>query len=300
MRIRLAVPDDLHEDDKEASINAALESVARGNEGLIASGRVPTFSRALQVRGIKWKPEPPGDEHFDLATTVYRRGHGDCDDLAPYHAASLRVTGRDPLAYPFVYRSGPDRYHAVVRRGDGSIDDPSKAAGMGSVGSDGAAAPLWASMFDDRLALATYPLRGGQWAARVDVPSVTMPMVYSQLAQGGAPSSAVVGALRGARIVCAEDCSEMSAARIAGLHDLLLGVPPDQVEEALEGHGCVGFLPALAPAAMSLAAPLASKALSMFGGGGGGGGAGGGAPAPASMGPGTALHCPGGPIIVRF
>lgn len=298
MRVRLAVPEDLDEDTKQAALNAALESVTQANTGLIAARRVPIFERALKERGIKWQPEPPGDEHFDLATTVYRRRHGDCDDLAPYQAASLRVTGRDPEAQAVVYRSGPDRYHAVVLRGDGSVDDPSRRAGMGRVQGDGYAAPIWPAMMGDRLSLAAYPLSQG-WAARVDVPSENAPLVYSNLARGAYPAAAVVGALRGSRLVCGHDCSDLDLMRISGLHDLLLGIPEDVVGEALDRAGLVGFLPALAPAALSLAAPMASKALSMFGGGGGKGGGGGGA-APAGPSPGSTLHCPGGPIIVRF
>jgi hypothetical protein len=46
-----------------------------------------------------------------------------------------------------VKRSGPNRWHAVVRRGDGSIDDPSLRAGMGpnvAPGHRGATVPLMA------------------------------------------------------------------------------------------------------------------------------------------------------------
>ena len=134
------------------------------------------FSDAVSAGRVRWKPEPPGDEHFDLSTTVAKRGWGDCDDLAPWRAAELRVTGQDPEAYSYVYPSGPHRWHAIVRRGDGSDEDPSRAAGMGAVGGDEYGGPFWPSMFGNRLSLATYPLRQG-WAGRVDVPSSTHPMV---------------------------------------------------------------------------------------------------------------------------
>ena len=127
MRVNVAIPE-AHVD--APVLNAALESVTRLNEEMLAQGEVPTFTDGLK-EGIKWKPEPPGDEHFDHAATVLRRKWGDCDDLAPWQAASLRHTGEDPEARAIVRRSGPKRWHAIVRRGDGSIDDPSKAAGMG-------------------------------------------------------------------------------------------------------------------------------------------------------------------------
>jgi len=302
MRIRLAIPDDLHSDDKEAALNAALESVTRANQGMLARGQIPTFERAAGAGAVRWRPEPPGDEHFDLASTVIGRKWGDCDDLAPWHAASLRVTGQDPEATPYVYKSGPDRWHAVVRRGDGSTDDPSRAAGMGSVGGDDYGGPFWPAMFGDRMALASYPLRQG-WAGRVDVPSATLPMMYSALHHGRGPRGAIVGALRCCGRVCQDDADELHLLRVAGLHDLLVGVPGEVVGEALAHHGAdVGFFGALAPAAMSLAAPVASKVLSAYGMGpkGGGGGGGGGAAPGGAAPPGTAMHCPGGPIIVRF
>jgi hypothetical protein len=127
MRIRVAVPE-AHV--SKPVLDAALESVTRLNEQLLAGNQVPTFDRALRNGLVRWKPEPPGDEHFDSADRVVARKWGDCDDIAPYQAASLRHTGEDPGAYAEVERSGPLRWHAVVRRSDGSRDDPSLQAGM--------------------------------------------------------------------------------------------------------------------------------------------------------------------------
>lgn len=125
MRINVAVP----EPHVSAPIlNAALEGVTRLDEDLIKSGAVPPFE--LMINNVRWKPEPPGQEHFDHAAKVAARGWGDCDDLGPWHAASLRVTGEDPGARAMVRKSGPKRWHVIVKRSDGSIDDPSIEAGM--------------------------------------------------------------------------------------------------------------------------------------------------------------------------
>jgi hypothetical protein len=127
MRVKVAIP------EKHVSkpvLDAALESVTRLNEQMLATGEIPSFERGLRY-GVKWRPEPPGDEHFDSADRVMRRKMGDCDDLAPWQAASLRHSGEDPGAEAVVRRSGPKRWHAVVQRSDGSIDDPSLRAGMG-------------------------------------------------------------------------------------------------------------------------------------------------------------------------
>lgn len=299
MRIRLAVPDGLNSDETKAILDAALEAVTRGATPLVARGRVPTARDAINRHLVRWRPEPPGDEHFDLPTTVLGRGWGDCDDLAPWHAASLRASGEDPEATAFVRPSGPGRWHALVQRSSGQLEDPSRGAGMGSVGADDYAGPFWRQMFGNRLSLATYPMQRG-WAGRVDIPSVTTPFgSYSLLGRRGTPGGAIVSALQGCHVV-GHDIYEEDSLRLAGLHDMLCGVPPEEVAAALEQEG-VGFFGALAPAALSLAAPVLSKVLpglSPGGGGGGGapqgGGGGGGFPS------GTALHCPGGPIIVRF
>lgn len=317
MRIRLAVPPDLTPDETQASLDAALEAVTAAAAPGIARGRVPVFARAVREGRVRWRPEPPGDEHFDLPATVLRRGWGDCDDLAPWHAASLRATGADPGARAIVRRSGPSRWHAIVRRSDGTIDDPSVTAGMRSVVSGSAIgyAPTWAPMAwrDDAPAhaIAAYPWRG-RWVARADLPLAAYPAAVSGICVHGRRERAVCGALRAAADVAGDGADELAALRAAAVHDALSGVPIDDVAAALEADGYdpseVGFLPfasALAPSAISLASQVPGVS-SLFGGGGGKAKGGGAAPAaaPAAMGamgaPGTTVHVPGGPIIVRF
>ena len=84
MRIRLAVPDELDDQDRKAALDAALESVTRTNTGMIRTGKVPPAAKMIKAGKVVWKPEPPGDEHFDLPGTIIGRGWGDCDDLAPW------------------------------------------------------------------------------------------------------------------------------------------------------------------------------------------------------------------------
>jgi hypothetical protein len=142
MRIRISVPE---EHVEPSVINAALEAVTRLDHNMIASGDAPLFDPSNP--GVKWRPEPMGDEHFDNAGTVEQRGWGDCDDLAPWRAASLRATGEDPGAVAIVVPSGPNMFHAIVRRSDGSNDDPSQDAGMQAksvVGDGGALLSVWA------------------------------------------------------------------------------------------------------------------------------------------------------------
>jgi hypothetical protein len=128
MRIRIAVPD---ENISAEVIDPVLEAVTRLNSHMIDSGQTPT-SHELLDKGAVWRPENMGDEHFDHGATIAERGWGDCDDWAPLHAATLRNSGEDPGAVARVVKSGPNTWHALVQRSDGSIEDPSIAAGMKS------------------------------------------------------------------------------------------------------------------------------------------------------------------------
>lgn len=217
MRINVAVPE-TH--ITAPVLDAALEGVTRLNEQLIKSGAAPLFDRDNPQ--ARWKPEPPGQEHFDHAGIVHGRGWGDCDDLAPWHAAGLRVTGEDPGARAIVKRSGKKRWHALVRRSDGSIDDPSLDAGMPGpgrrVGINGAVVPVMfapdhrsqvSGTYIARPHLALRPVadRMGQveaWQARADLPWHWQPgnspgdVAMVSLHASPVSDQAIVGACRGA------------------------------------------------------------------------------------------------------
>jgi hypothetical protein len=210
MRVNVAIPE-AHV--KEPVLNAALEAVTRLNEELIKTGDSPTFRQAV-ANGVRWKPEPPGAEHFDHGGIVSDRGWGDCDDLAPLHAASLRTSGEDRGAHAIVVPSGPQRWHAVVKRSNGKIDDPSAEAGMNSGhGISGAVLPLMcppasvSGAYYVRPQLALRPVDAG-WGARVDIPwhwqqqrqgdPSPADIAMTALHQHPVAANAIVGALDGA------------------------------------------------------------------------------------------------------
>lgn len=58
------------------------------------------------------------------------QGWSDCEGLAGWRAAELRVTGEDPNARVACYHTSPETFHAVVARGDDTIEDPSRFLGM--------------------------------------------------------------------------------------------------------------------------------------------------------------------------
>lgn len=110
---------------REDAFTAALEGLTRVNVGLMEREPLPP----LYQSGVRYKDEPR--DVWRHAVDVAGEKWGDCEDLAAYRAAELRVSGEDPAASVYVYKSGPSRYHAVVQRGSGELEDPSRALGMG-------------------------------------------------------------------------------------------------------------------------------------------------------------------------
>lgn len=108
-----------------ATLSAALEGLVACNYAILAkSKRCPGIYSA----GVVYKRERKGREQWQTAPEVLRAGFGDCEDLAAWRAAELRVAGIPARAV--VIRTGPKMFHAVVRYPDGHIEDPSKRLGM--------------------------------------------------------------------------------------------------------------------------------------------------------------------------
>lgn len=80
---------------------------------------------------VVYRPEVDTEDWQDIPTTI-ERGYGDCEDLACWRCAELRVF-EGTSATPFImWRDGPNGaiYHALVKLPDGRIEDPSRAKGM--------------------------------------------------------------------------------------------------------------------------------------------------------------------------
>ena len=109
--------------------SAALEGLTGVDEVLMR--RDPSIP-PLYTTGARWQVKE-GDEsetRWRYPHDVVTEGWGDCQDLSAYRAAELRVTGEDPTARVRVYPTGVNRYHAVVQRGNGLVEDPSVVLGM--------------------------------------------------------------------------------------------------------------------------------------------------------------------------
>jgi hypothetical protein len=250
MHLQLAIPE---EHVSAEVLDAGLEALTRLDESMLTEGRVPTFHEGVK-QGVRWKPEPPGAERFDHAGVVLGRKWGDCDDLAPWRAASMRHTGEDPEAIARVVRSGPHRWHAVVQRGDGSFEDPSREAGMGHkvLGASPAVCPPMfppshAVVGDDlksllRPTIALAPGRGGHWGARADIPWSDTDYAMAAFRTSPVASTALVGAIMGACVVGerAGFAEPEHLDRLMAIAGLLEGHSPYDVAEACGEEAVVG------------------------------------------------------------
>lgn len=87
----------------------------------------------LYAAGVRWKNIP--HSNWRRADMIARDGWGDCEGISAWRVAELRA-GRgiygeyDPLARVNCYHTGPKKYHAIVMRGDDTIEDPSVVCGM--------------------------------------------------------------------------------------------------------------------------------------------------------------------------
>lgn len=112
--------------ENEREIEAALWGLLAINERLMS----PDWPSVYQL-GTHYQREPQGREKW--ATAGYMRANPregfDCEDLASFQVAWLRVTGRDPGARIALTRVSSG-WHVIVARSDGTFEDPSARLGM--------------------------------------------------------------------------------------------------------------------------------------------------------------------------
>ena len=83
--------------------------------------------------GVKYQEEPPGQEDWQDVLTTLSLKIGDCEDLACWRAAELRVRYGIQAEPVFIFKLRPNGgylYHILVRLPDGRIEDPSRTLGM--------------------------------------------------------------------------------------------------------------------------------------------------------------------------
>jgi len=104
-------------------LEAACEGLVAVNEVLLQ--RRPLPSIYAPNMGITYRPDRSRPEKWLNAHEVFAKGGWDCQSLAAWRAAELRNAG-DMDARVRVIRTGPRRFHAIVQRGDGRVEDPSR------------------------------------------------------------------------------------------------------------------------------------------------------------------------------
>lgn len=115
------------------ALKPILEALTTVNLLFLHTHHVPPLYQA----GVRYQNEPNHwpIESFDSIPEVISRGWGDCDDLAPWRCAELRKAGeRAKIRIQWKRLPEGKLFHIVVRRENGTIEDPSLILGMGRNG----------------------------------------------------------------------------------------------------------------------------------------------------------------------
>lgn len=113
-------------------VPASPEAIAAAVEGLTSLNyKLMRLAREsgggfppLYESGVLYRREKKDHEFWENCIVLLRLGEGDCEDLSAYRAAELRMEG-EPATVQII----PTRrhsYHAIVQRGDGTLEDPSR------------------------------------------------------------------------------------------------------------------------------------------------------------------------------
>lgn len=92
-------------------------------------------TKPLYASGVRYRREEPGREDWLTVPSILARGYGDCEDLACWRIAELRLQGLHVQPRITFRRFGPggrfSLYHITLKWPDGRIEDPSRLLGMG-------------------------------------------------------------------------------------------------------------------------------------------------------------------------
>jgi hypothetical protein len=128
-QFRLRSFDVLDAPSRETVLRLMMEALIAANVAfLLAHPQTPR----LYESGVRYEEEPEGEDDWNDIPVTLSLGYGDCEDLAGWRIAELRVAG-ELAAMPrvSVYRLGRRiTYHVAVRRAAGRIEDPSRELGM--------------------------------------------------------------------------------------------------------------------------------------------------------------------------
>lgn len=120
--------------DSATQVAQRLTAVARGLTALalldLRENARPSLYDLVRRGRLRYQREPRPRELWLCPSLVMQAGWFDCEDGAAWRAAELKLEGERASVLVRPARSaGPEAlFHAVVKRGDGSIEDPSAIA----------------------------------------------------------------------------------------------------------------------------------------------------------------------------
>lgn len=119
------------------SVEAKREPLLRLLSALVSLDQAEIRTRRLPrlyAAGVRYQREQRRlgqPEDWKTFTALLRDGFGDCEDLASARVAELREIDKIRAIPWLLKKPGSRTWHVVVRYPDGTIEDPSKALGMG-------------------------------------------------------------------------------------------------------------------------------------------------------------------------
>ncbi len=111
-------------------VRSLLQALVMVNRIALRSDKsIPPLYRS----GCRYIREPKGEETFRDLYVIRAKKGGDCAHLCAWRVAELQEAGENAsLRVKWnVTRRGPRLFHVQVRRGNGTIEDPSRLLGMG-------------------------------------------------------------------------------------------------------------------------------------------------------------------------
>lgn len=123
VRIEIEVPWTL------AGVRVACAALTTANRLYLRSARLAGRPvPPLYKSGVRYRAPFGGVQKFKPIPKVLVDGHGGCARLACWRAAELQEAGERARAVPI--QITPRLMHIVVRRGNGTLEDPSRRLGM--------------------------------------------------------------------------------------------------------------------------------------------------------------------------
>lgn len=128
-RFRLRSFDSLDSPTRESVLRVWLEALITAN---VAYLRANPDTPWLYESGVTYEEEEDGEDDWTDIPETLRLKVGDCEDLAAWRIAELRVRELEAAIPRVTIHASGSRvlYHVSVRRADGRHEDPSRLLGM--------------------------------------------------------------------------------------------------------------------------------------------------------------------------